>query len=339
MNDLIPITNPNPQALFAPGGLGAIVSQIEADARALVADATTAKGRDAIASNAARVARSKTYLDGLGKEYVTLLKELPKQVDAERKVMRDRLDALKEEVRKPLTDWEEARDRRIAALRARIAAITAAACDLAGLDATALTERITNVQAIIIDDSWGEFAPEAAMAKDAAMTALHKAFHIAEAKEIERAEAAIRQAEEAAQAQAERETRIAAEAAAEARRQAEFEAQRQALEAERSRIAAVQAQQEAERRANDAERRAAIALQESADRERQAIEQERARLEALAAAERHKADLRAQDDLHRAEVHAAIYNALSSYGICSKTAAEIVADMDSGLIPHVYIKY
>lgn len=109
MNALIPLHNPEPATLFIPGGLDPIIALISREARALVPDLGTTASRDAIASNAAKVARAKTYLDGLGKEYVATLKELPKQVDAERKRMRDALDALKEEVRAPLTAWEEER--------------------------------------------------------------------------------------------------------------------------------------------------------------------------------------------------------------------------------------
>ena len=65
--DLIPIENPQPAALFVPGGLDSILARIEADARALVPDVGTVKGRKEIASTAAKVARSKTYLDDLGK--------------------------------------------------------------------------------------------------------------------------------------------------------------------------------------------------------------------------------------------------------------------------------
>lgn len=109
MNALIPLHNPEPATLFIPGGLDPIIALISREARALVPDLGTAASRDAIAGNAAKVARAKTYLDGLGKEYVATLKELPKQVDAERKRMRDALDALKAEVRAPLTAWEEER--------------------------------------------------------------------------------------------------------------------------------------------------------------------------------------------------------------------------------------
>ena len=55
-----------PAALFVAGGLEDLLGRIETEARALVPNTKTAKGRKEIASNAARIPRSKTYLDGLG---------------------------------------------------------------------------------------------------------------------------------------------------------------------------------------------------------------------------------------------------------------------------------
>lgn len=95
------------QPLFTePGRVDPILAKIAEEARSFVADVSTSTGRKNIASVAARVARTKTYLDGLGKELVDGLKELPKKVDANRKQIRDFLDALKDEVRQPLTEWE-----------------------------------------------------------------------------------------------------------------------------------------------------------------------------------------------------------------------------------------
>lgn len=58
-----------------------------------------------------KVARSKTYIDNAGKDLVAELKALPKQIDESRRVVRERLDALKDEVRRPLTEWEAEQDR------------------------------------------------------------------------------------------------------------------------------------------------------------------------------------------------------------------------------------
>lgn len=72
---------------------------------------TTDKGRKEIASRAFRVAKTKTYLDDLGKEEVARLKELPKQIDAGRKTLRDGLDLIRDEVRQDLNDWEAEQER------------------------------------------------------------------------------------------------------------------------------------------------------------------------------------------------------------------------------------
>ena len=52
------------------------------------------------------LAQTKTYIDKEGKAVVDKLKELPKKVDASRKIFRDELDALSTDIRKPLTEWE-----------------------------------------------------------------------------------------------------------------------------------------------------------------------------------------------------------------------------------------
>lgn len=125
MNKLIPIENPNLQVLFSQNGLQVLLEHVEAEARALVPDITTKKGREAVASNAAKVARCKTYIDGLGKDYVAELKRLPGLVDAERKRMRDFLDALRDEVREPLTVWEAAEAEREAVTAGIVARLSA----------------------------------------------------------------------------------------------------------------------------------------------------------------------------------------------------------------------
>jgi hypothetical protein len=51
------------------------------------------QGREAIASMEYKVARSKTALDDGGKKLVADLKQIPKKIDAERKRVRDPLDA------------------------------------------------------------------------------------------------------------------------------------------------------------------------------------------------------------------------------------------------------
>jgi DNA repair exonuclease SbcCD ATPase subunit len=75
----------------------------------------TAAGRQDIRSLAFKIAQSKTALDAAGKDLVAGWKAKAKKVDEARKEARDFLDALKAEVRQPLTDFEEAEKAREAA--------------------------------------------------------------------------------------------------------------------------------------------------------------------------------------------------------------------------------
>lgn len=112
VTDLVVIEKQNAMAVFTTKEqLDPIIEAIEKEARSLVPDVSTRKGRDAIASMAHKVARSKTYIDNAGKDLVAELKALPKQIDESRRIVRERLDALKDEVRRPLTEWEAEQER------------------------------------------------------------------------------------------------------------------------------------------------------------------------------------------------------------------------------------
>lgn len=83
-----------------------LVSGIEKEARSFIPDLSTDKSRKEIASLSAKVSKSKVVLDNLGKRLVSKWKSDAKLVDNERKMIRDRLDSLRDEVRQPLTKWE-----------------------------------------------------------------------------------------------------------------------------------------------------------------------------------------------------------------------------------------
>lgn len=228
MNDLIPLHNPEPPVLFAPGGTQAICALIEREARALVPDITTQPGRNAIASMAAKIARSKTYLDNLGKLYVDELKELPKQVDAERRAMRNRLDELKDAIRQPLTEWEEAIERRQQRYREMLDGIALQATDLGGLSPEELAIRLECVRNVEAGSDWEEYQQEAATTRDRAIAILEHALVAAQNHARYLAEREAANQAQLAREQAYREQQIRSEAAASARAAALAEfAQRQ----------------------------------------------------------------------------------------------------------------
>lgn len=318
--DLVVIEKKNAMAVFTNNDqLDPLIEAIEKEARSLVPDVTTKKGRDAIASMAHKVARSKTYIDNAGKDLVAELKALPKQIDESRRVVRERLDALKDEVRRPLTEWEEEQER--IKDEEAMNALHAEALAMNEEFDRQLAARIESdhEMALLMNDAFDrEQADKAAEAERR---------RIAHEEEIKRlaAAAAARKVEQ--RAQREREEAALREAALKA----------QAEQAERDRIAAEQKAEADKIAAVEAERRKA---QEEADRIRREAEQrEQARL----AEEKRKADEQARreaDVKHRKTVGTDIVKALvANTSITRDQAIEVLTAVKDGRIPHTGISY
>ncbi|MBX8654031.1 hypothetical protein FP365_12335 [Klebsiella michiganensis] len=331
ITDLVVIEKKNAMAVFTSNDqLDPLIEAIEKEARSLVPDVTTKKGRDAIASMAHKVARSKTYIDNAGKDLVAELKALPKQIDESRRVVRERLDALKDEVRRPLTEWE--------AEQVRIKAEEA----MNALHAEALEMNIKFDQELA-----AKFEADHEMAllmdKDIDRERADKAAE-AERQRIAREEEIARQAEEKAKREAAEKAQREIDAAAAREREAILAKER----AERERI---EAQQRAEREQREAaeraerEKQAAVEAerrkaQEEADRIRREAEQcEQARLDE----EKRKADEQARreaDVKHRKAVGTEIVKALlANTSLTREQAIEVLTAVKDGRIPHTGISY
>jgi DNA repair exonuclease SbcCD ATPase subunit len=338
------------EAFSADRGLEPYLAKIRAEIDSFVPDISTKKGRDAIASIAFKVAKSKTYLDGVGKDLVAELKELPKKIDASRKEMRDTLDAWKEEVRKPLTDWELAEEARIKAHTDAIQSIKDQAAFIEGLSAADLSARAEFVQGIELGDRWEEFAAKAAEAKDAATIALAKAIEARKQYEAEQAELARLRAEAEARAQKEREEAIAREAAEQERIKAEkaAQAERDAVAsreaeakaaAERRELELRLAAEKAEREKLEAQQAAVRAEQEAQRRAEEAAQAERDKLAKEAAQAAADAAAREKDKAHKAVINNAAMAAFIAGGMtkeCAKLAVTLIAKKS---IPSVTIAY
>lgn len=165
-NELIVPTKENALEVYQKqNGLDPFLKQIREEIDSFVPDVSTKKGRDAIASIAYKVAKSKTALDDVGKELVAELKELPKKIDAERKRVRETLDAWRDEVRKPLTDWEQAEDDRIANHKNAIAFILQSSV-VEDVNSKTIKEKIADIEAIALGKHFEEFELEAMHAKE-----------------------------------------------------------------------------------------------------------------------------------------------------------------------------
>ncbi|UMY59844.1 hypothetical protein [Pseudomonas sp. LS.1a] len=362
------ISEENAPAIYVAGGLKQFIDLVKAEVEGEVPDLTTRKGRERIASLAAKVSKSKTAVEKPGRDYLRRLKEMPKVVEAELREFVTTMDALRDETRRPLTEWEQAEAARVARHEQGIAAIKAEGAELGLLTAEDLLARIGRVEGVALDDAWEEFTAEAGQVKDQALAVLREALAARQKYDAEQAELArlrreaeeraehdrIRAAQEAAveaerqrvaqqqqaerEAAARREQELLDQAAAQER---EAENQRlqfklQAEQAERARIQAEADRVAAEQRMEQ-ERQAAARRQEEAAE--QARQDERRRADAAAAEILRQQEAREADKAHRASINRAALEAFMAEGMpeaCAKQAVTLIAQRK---IPNIAISY
>ncbi|WP_446915090.1 hypothetical protein [Klebsiella pneumoniae] len=305
-------------ALYRAGGLDAYLEQIR-QAVNEVPDLTTKKGRDRVASLAAQVSRSKAAIEKPGREYLKRLKEAVRPAEAEIKRFVDACDELRDETRKPLTEWE-AEQERIKEEEAMSAL---------HVEALAMNEEFDRQMAARIesDHEMALLMNDAFDREQADKAAEAERQRIAHEEEIKRLAAAAAAREVEQRAQREREEAAHREAVLKA----------QAEQAERDRIAAEQKAEADKQAAIEAERRKA---QEEADRIRREAEQrEQARL----AEDKRKADEQARreaDVKHRKAVGTEIVKALlANTSLTRDQAIEVLTAVKDGRIPHTGISY
>lgn len=321
-------------AFSQENGLQDIVAQITAQAKAQAADIATdmsvAKNRKALASLARNVASAKVGIDNTGKSLVEDAKAKIKVVDNNRKAVRDELDELRDEIRRPVTEWEEAE-------KAKEEAVL---CELEFLKAQSVAfENGERLRSEVLQTRLGMIEvmnePEDDRIKTARQEAIHQLQqHIQSAKEYEaqQAEIARLEAEKSARERAEYEAKIAAEATEKAKREAEAKAQAERELAERAKIEAQMKAEAAEREKQAMAERMEAEKQAAAEAERQRIEAEqRAAAEAEAA--------RAADVEHKRQINRAIFAVMQECGIEENAAKVFLLKLQNGEVPHLKVCY
>lgn len=367
--DLVAIQALKGEIIFAPGGIDKLIDQVAAEVRAFEGDISTKAGRQAIASFAYKVARSKTAIDALGKDLAANLKRQTTAIDNERRRAWDAIEALQAEARKPLTDWEEAEQQRVTDHENALELIAETALDVPE-PAHQIQQRINQ----LVDFSaphfrdWQEFKQRADGAIAAAHAILVAAMTAATKREADAIELERLRAEQLAREQRERDEKIAAAAAELARHAAEAKAaaaavaaaqaarrEQERVEAERhaAQLDAVRAEserREAQLRADEAE---AARIEQAAESERDriaaaaqakrdkaaAIEAERERVAHEQAAAAAATAAREADKKHRARINNEAVAALQKAGLSHDYAVAVVTAIARGEVPHVKIGY
>lgn len=325
---------------YADNGLQIFVDSIDKMVGEFEYDLETAKGKKEIASFANSIARSKTYLDAIGKDLVSGVKAKLKIVDQNRKSMRDQLDELKIKARKPLTDYEEEQKAIAHKIQQTISRVEKLGLpyDMAGV-ALNIDQLNNNLGELLsLDLSHVPESLEIEKKHNASLDSLNAAIE-KESKRIEQEkelkelrkkqeELERKQAEEAAKkAQEEREERLKKEAAEQAERE-KIAAEERAKQAEKEKAEAEEraknAEIEAKKKAEEAAELARLAEVERQEQEKQA---EKERLEKLEANKRHVGAIRREIKEH----------IMSECGIDEALAKKVVLSLMN--TPRVTINY
>lgn len=325
-------------------------------------DASTGAGRDKLRSFAAEVRREKAAIDKARLNLTAGWRDMTKQANEAGKVINERLEQLAIDVRKPLTEWEEAEKAREAEVDRIITALRSARFVPMGEISETIRARGTAAHEVeITREQFQDRFEEAEREKKDTVAHLFTALQAAEKGEADRAELERLKAEAAERERAEQEKREAEEA--EARRAEEdrlAEERRAAAEqAERERLAraeqeaadrarreaeeAAQREREEERRQHEAalaaERERAARAEAEAQAERDRIAAEEAERKA---AEQREADAKAKreaDQAHRTAVKTKAKEAIISCGADEETAKKIVMAIIAGEIPAVRMEF
>jgi len=297
--------------VFQKDGVEILVSELEGEVRSIVHDVTTKKGRKEIASLAYKVSCSKTALDALGKDLVAEWKAKSKAVDSDRKKIRDRLDALRDEVRNPLTEWE--------------------AVEKAKVEKDKLEAEKAKAHESAIDEN-------DLFDRQKAIKLKEEELRQAELKRIEEEEAAKAEKE-----QREREEILLRKAAEEAKEESQRKARQAKVDAEerlnQEREAKQKAQWKAEQEKVLAEERRIKDLEEQEERlkkEHKAKEAERLK---KVADEREKAEIKAADKKNQRIINNEILASLQSIGISEEHSRLIITKVARNEIPKLKIIY
>lgn len=286
-----------------------------------VPDISTEKGRKAIASLAYKVSQTKSAADKKRLELTAGLRAEVDKINELGGVVTKELEKIRDQARRPLTEWEEKEEKRVDACKEAIAILKDKLTSTADLGEFTLNASLQHATTMVIEmPAFADFLDEARAAQTAAIE--HLTRQIATAKQLaEQAAELARMREVQAENERKEQERLAKEAAENAERERQAQAERDRIEqerlqkereeaeAERIRVAAETARKEAEEKAErerkeadekrEAEHKAALA---KAEEERLA---EVARVEAKARAEREAAEAEALRKQQEAEAETA----------------------------------
>ncbi|CAL62440.1 Conserved hypothetical protein, putative phage-related [Herminiimonas arsenicoxydans] len=334
------------------------LAELEENNSKLVFNYADKKGNKEARSHINTLRLTKGALERVRKDEKAESIKIGKAIDAEAKEIEARIEAMIVVHQAEIDRIEQYETDRIAELETRLFDIGSTVIDGNSADIAAEIER---VQAIVIDESWQEFATSAAMKKDSTLAGLRDQLALETKREAEAAELAKLRAESEARALKDREEAIRREAEQAAIARAAAQAAEEKAAADRAiqeeRDKALREQETAARRelelklaAENAERRR-VEAEQNAERDRlnaieraeadkqRAVKAEQDRVAAAAKAEADAQAKREANKAHLAKINRAAVAALVAGGITEDDAKLVITMIAKNQIPSVTINY
>ncbi len=355
----------NLQKLFTVVGMDQLILKIENEVDAFSADISTKDGRAKIVSMAAKIAKCKSPIEKLAKEAKDESRKIIDGVNAEWKRYEMRMDELRDEIRKPVDEIEEAeakfaeeRTKLILKIESYKSESHNVSWDFSTIERFYLMRKKELCDLVEFD--WQQFDFRAKGLISEALQIISDRLAIAEKNENDRIELETLKKEKAEREQKDRDDQIAKDAAAKATKDAEEKAERERqaeenkrLEAEENARNAIAEKEAAEKREKEqseqAEKNRIAAEQKAKDAAEKAaavaVEKERLRV-----AEQKRKDDEAAEKIARNKRHRTKINneALAAIEVIlgkvqddhfDEMAKAIIEAIAKGEVPHVQINY
>lgn len=331
--------------LFTAKTLDTAITKIETDIRSIHTDISTKKGRDDVISLSVKVRDSKTLVEKVRKKLGEDLREELDGINSVGKEAVTRLQNLQDEVRLPVTEFENAEKERVDNHKMMISEIVETSI-LEGNDiitVEVIENAIKQAYDLYSNREWEEFTQKAQETHEEVTQILSEKLialktHLAEQAELEQL-----RADKAIQDQKDRDAQIAKDAKTQADGEAKILLDKikadkaKAIQGKKDAVAkAKQDIKDFDARTKKAAEDADIAQQKAVDDERQRIADEKqAEIDAEA---KRALNTKHKDGINN-EALPALIHTLNKEGTPEDHAKEIIIAIATGQVPHISIKY
>jgi len=327
-NQLIVLEELNPVELFKPNGLDPVLKEVDEKARSVILNGVeTQKDRDNIRSIAAKVGSTKSTLQKIGTKYTEKMRASVQESNAERDRGVNFLQKLQDDIRDPLTEYEEAEKQRKAdadrAIEILSEVVDFSDEDIGEINSENIKHRITRLDLLyknlhfskeFSDEEQEKYVTRAEHIYGRTKTSLDKKLEQELQYEADKAELAKLREKQAAQEKKDEQDRIAKDAADKATADAEKKAKEEResqqkiasdkLAAEKEKSDRLEREKQEEKDKVKKAETDRIAAEKKADQDKKdAVQAEKDRQSAKKLKEKEAAEKREANKKHRAKIN------------------------------------